>query len=53
MIRRAMSIVILLVIVAWLATHSLSQDWHEIVALGLWVQHAGGAIAHRVVGRGK
>ena len=53
MIRRLVPILIMLAIVAWLATHSIPEDWHAIVAAGLWVQHAGAAIAHDVLAHGK
>ncbi len=52
MIRRLVSLAVVLAAVAWLATHPLSEDWHEIVALGLWVQHLGAALVAHVLGRG-
>lgn len=53
MIRRLLSIAALLAAVAWLATHSIPQDWHLIVTAGLWVQRLGGGLVHGVLGRSR
>ena len=50
MIRRAVPILIMLAVVAWLATHSIAQDWHAIVTAGLWVRRVGAGLAHAALG---
>lgn len=53
MIRRLLSLALLLAAIAWLATHTLPQDWHAIVTAGLWVQHVGGELVHLILGRSR
>ena len=51
MIRRLISLAFLLVLIAWLATHSIPEDWHWLVVAGLWVQRIGGELARSVLGK--
>ena len=53
MIRRLLSLALLLAAVAFLATHSIPEDWHWLVVAGLWVQHVGAAVVHGVLGRAR
>ncbi len=51
MIRRLISLAALLAAVAFLATHSIPEDWHTLVTAGLWVQRLGAGLVHGVLGR--